>query len=168
MNDFNKDLFLIFLKSARQELYVNGNCKLKQPKMQFFSGQTHDDGRSRLTLLQSGLDRTEYIEIGYRNKILVWCLNHHGHFLASSTSNFYRLIDMQRFLLGMLLFLKKAIGQPSAKHQVRGPKNFVDQTMAYECEQKSETFPITGSERIFYQGNLVYQAHFCAQWFINT
>ncbi|MDF1497260.1 MAG: DUF5680 domain-containing protein [Patescibacteria group bacterium] len=168
MKNFDKELFLKFLKQARLEAYIHERNSIRYKNLPGFSGRVYDDGESRLTLLQSGLENTSYIEIGYRNKVTVWNLTHRGHFLYEDSTNKNRQIDMFRFMLVMVAFLKKSIGQPGSPHRVRGPNKFVDQTMEYECIQSSQTFPVTGVERVFYQKKLVYEARFSAGWLRNN
>jgi len=168
MKDFDKNLYLNFLKEARRQTFVLDRNNVKSAQIKGFVQNIYDDGQSRLILLRTGLENTFCMEIGYRGKLLVWNLSCHGHFTANVAIDYPRPEDRQRFMLGMMHFLQKSVGQPSSKIHIRGPERFVDQTTEYECLQNPGTFPIIGTEKIFYLQRQVYEANFCAQWFINS
>jgi hypothetical protein len=164
----NKESYLKFLKKARHEAYVLDKNMGRRKNVLGFSVRTYDNGQNRLIILQTGLTNVAYIEIGYHENILVWNLTSHGYFRGNLANAYSRSIDIQRFMLTVLAFLKKSVGQPTAVTFVRGPESYLDQAMEYECAQPSSTFPITGIERIFHQEQPVYEANFCAQWLLNT
>jgi Domain of unknown function (DUF5680) len=166
MNDFNRDLYLNFLHEARRRTYVDEKQYTVAP-IHGFKGNTYLDGKSQLTVLQTGIEQLFVLEIGYRGKVPVWTLTHHGKFLSATLDQDSNIIKRQCFIMDVIKFLRDAVGANKNKCQARGPQNFIKGPFEYECDYSSDTPPTHGKENIYYQEAPIYRARFNAQWLIN-
>jgi hypothetical protein len=166
MNGFSRDKFLRFLLRSRHEIYV----KEKYPttiNVPNFSSNAFQNGDCQLTILESGIDFTTYTEMGYYNKVPVWLLMYRGRFLLENETEHRTPINLYIYLVNLLDFLKTSVGQNTDPQHIRGPENYPQDSMKYECDQSSERHVISGTERIFVPDHLIYTARFQALWLIN-